>query len=77
MEYRSNKKTGDRISALCFGTSYIAEAKETEAAAALSKPCPVELNIGLINKYYDLAKNGDAMAAEHYGGLDFHAADCI
>lgn len=41
------------------------------------KPCPVGLDIGLINKYYDLAKNGDAMAAEHYKGLDFHAADCI
>lgn len=40
------------------------------------KPCPVGLDIGLINKYYDLAKNGDSMAAEHYGGLDFHAADC-
>lgn len=41
------------------------------------KPCPAGLDIGLINKYYDLAKNGDAMAAEHYGGLDVHAADCI
>ena len=41
------------------------------------KPCPVGLDIGLINKYYDLAKNGDAMAAEHYQGLDFHAADCV
>lgn len=41
------------------------------------KPCPVGLDIGLINKYYDLAKNGDAMAAEHYKGLDFHAADCV
>ena len=29
-------------------------------------PCPAELNIGLINKYYDLAKIGDAMAADHY-----------
>ncbi len=41
------------------------------------KPCPVGLDIGLINKYYDLAKNGDAMAEEHYQGLDFHAADCV
>lgn len=41
------------------------------------KPCPAELDIGLINKYYDLAKNGDAMAAEHYEGLDFQASDCI
>ena len=41
------------------------------------RPCPAGLNIGLINKYYDLAKNGDTMAAEHYAGLDYHASDCI
>lgn len=41
------------------------------------KPCPVGLDIGLINKYYDLAKNGDAMAAEHYEGLDLHASNCV
>lgn len=41
------------------------------------KPCPAGLDIGLINKYYDLAKNGDTMAAEHYAGLDYHASDCI
>lgn len=41
------------------------------------KPCPVGLDIGLINKYYDLAKVGDALAAEHYRTLDKTAADCI
>ena len=41
------------------------------------KPCPVGLDIGLINKYYDLAKNGDSMAVEHYQGLELHAGDCI
>ena len=41
------------------------------------KPCPAGLEIGLINKYYDLAKAGDKMAAEHYRGLDKTAADCI
>ena len=40
------------------------------------QPCPVGLNIGLINKYYDLAKAGDAMAVEHYKGLDAHADAC-
>ena len=40
-------------------------------------PCPAELNIGLINKYYDLAKIGDAMAADHYAKLEKHASDCI
>ncbi len=41
------------------------------------KPCPAGLDIGLINKYYDLARNGDAMAAEHYMGLLKHADDCV
>ena len=40
-------------------------------------PCPAGLNIGLINKYYDLAKIGDAMAADHYAKLEKHASDCI
>ena len=41
------------------------------------KPCPVGLEIGLINKYYDLAKAGDALAAEHYKTLEKTAKDCI
>lgn len=40
-------------------------------------PCPVGLNVGLINKYYDLARIGDAMAADHYEKLPKHASDCI
>lgn len=41
------------------------------------RPCPAGLDIGLINKYYDLARNGDTMAAAHYQGLDIHASDCV
>lgn len=41
------------------------------------KPCPMGLDVGLINKYYDLAQNGDAMAVEHYRGLDKQADACI
>lgn len=41
------------------------------------QPCPAGLNVGLINKYYDLAKAGDTMAAGHYSKLDLHADDCI
>ena len=40
-------------------------------------PCPVGLNVGLINKYYDLAVIGDSMAADHYRKLDKHASDCV
>ena len=41
------------------------------------QPCPAGLNVGLINKYYDLAKAGDAMAADHYAKLEKKASDCI
>ena len=39
-------------------------------------PCPMELNIALINKYYDLARAGDDMAKDHYMNLEKHAGDC-
>ena len=41
------------------------------------KPCPMGLDIGLINKYYDLAKAGDSMAEEHYRTLEKKASDCV
>ena len=49
MEYRINKRTGDQISVLGFGTSYIAEAKEAEAVAVLRKAYEGSIN------YFDLA----------------------
>ena len=41
------------------------------------KPCPMGIDIGLVNKYYDLAKAGDGMAVQHYLTLDKTAANCI
>ena len=41
------------------------------------EPCPMGLDIGTINKFYDLAKIGDDMAKEHYLTLDKTASDCI
>lgn len=40
-------------------------------------PCPAGIDIGLVNKYYDLALAGDAMAASHYGKLAVKADACI
>lgn len=40
------------------------------------KPCPMGLDIGIINKYYDLARNGDSMAAERYRNLEIKADAC-
>lgn len=41
------------------------------------KPCPKGIDIGLVNKYYDLARNGDDMAAEHYHNLEVGAEACV
>ncbi len=41
------------------------------------RPCPAGLDIGLINKYYDLSRAGDALAREHYLTLEKRASDCI
>lgn len=40
-------------------------------------PCPAGLDIGLINKYYDLTRLGDTLAREHYLTLEKTAADCV
>lgn len=40
-------------------------------------PCPAGLDIGLINKYYDLSRLGDALAREHYLTLTKTASDCV
>lgn len=40
------------------------------------QPCPKGLDIGLINKYYDLARAGDEMAKGHYEKLSVKASDC-
>ena len=40
-------------------------------------PCPMGLDIALINKYYDLALLGDDMAKDHYLHLEKKAGDCI
>lgn len=41
------------------------------------QPCPAGIDIGLVNKYYDLAKNNDSMAAAHYRELEIHADACL
>lgn len=40
-------------------------------------PCPAGINIGLVNKYYDLAKISDRRAAGHYRQLSVKANACI
>ncbi|MCM1307928.1 MAG: aldo/keto reductase [Butyrivibrio sp.] len=40
------------------------------------QPCPVGIEVGLVNKYYDLALAGDEMARGHYYKLPVHADVC-
>lgn len=41
------------------------------------QPCPSGIDIGLINKYYDLSLVGDKMARDHYGKLTVKADACV
>lgn len=41
------------------------------------QPCPGGLDVGLINKYYDLSRAGDELAKDHYAHLEKKAGDCI
>ena len=41
------------------------------------QPCPAGIDIGLVNKYYDLALAGDDIAANHYTKLAVQADACL
>ena len=41
------------------------------------QPCPAGIDIGIVNKYYDLSLAGDNMAANHYDKLVVKADVCI
>lgn len=41
------------------------------------QPCPAGIDIGLVNKYYDLSLAGDNMAANHYDKLVIKADACL
>lgn len=41
------------------------------------QPCPAGIDIGLVNKYYDLSQAGDKMAENHYDKLEVKASACL
>ncbi|MDE6584190.1 MAG: aldo/keto reductase [Anaeroplasmataceae bacterium] len=41
------------------------------------QPCPAGIDIGIVNKYYDLALAGDDMAKNHYDKLVIKADACL
>lgn len=40
-------------------------------------PCPKGINVGLVNKYYDLTLAGDVLTKDHYAKLEHKASDCV
>ena len=60
MEYRVNRRTGDRISVLGFGTSYIANAAEKDAVQTIQKAYGGGVN------YFDLAA-AEARTFSYFG----------
>ena len=70
-------KTEEELDYSVIGTFAPIEAEGKCVYCNHCKPCPVGLDIGLINKYYDLAKVGDNLAVEHYKTLDKNASDCV
>lgn len=41
------------------------------------QPCPAGIDIGIVNKYFDLSLAGDKMAASHYDKLEVKADACL
>jgi len=41
------------------------------------QPCPAGIDVGLVNKYYDLAQAGDQLAVSHYDKLQVKAGECL
>lgn len=60
-----------------LGTFTPLEAAGTCVYCNHCQPCPEGLDIGLINKYYDLAQAGDELARDHYAHLSRKASDCL
>ncbi len=56
--------TADRIAGTCVYCNHC-------------QPCPAGIDIGLANKYYDLAMAGDRIAANHYDKLSIKASACL
>ncbi len=71
MEYRINRRTGDKISVIGVGAS--------SSGANGEKECRAVLELAFENgvNYYDLAKAGDELAADHYRNLEKKAGDCV
>ncbi len=56
--------TADKIAGVCVYCNHC-------------QPCPAGIDIGLVNKYYDLALAGDVLAICHYDKVSVKAGQCL
>ena len=59
-----------------LGTFTPAEAEGRCVYCNHCQPCPAGIDVGLVNKYYDLALAGDTLARSHYDNLQVTAQAC-
>lgn len=71
-----NSKSAERDYSV-IGTFAPQDAKGNCVYCNHCQPCPAGINVGLVNKYYDLAAAGDFLAEEHYRKLEVKADQCI
>lgn len=76
MEYRKLPKGNGQIGVLGLGMGGI-QAVGNCVYCNHCQPCPAGIDIGIVNKYYDLALAGGKMTADHYGKLKIKADACI
>ncbi len=60
-----------------LGSLHLKDAQGTCVYCNHCEPCPQGIDVGLVNKYYDLARAGDTLARSHYAHLSKNASDCI
>ena len=75
MEYRKLPRglEHERFGVLGLGMGGIQHTPSEEIEAIIGKA----IDNGLVNKYYDLALAGDALAANHYTKLSVDATACL
>lgn len=71
------EKSEEELDYSIIGTFAPSEASGKCVYCNHCEPCPAGIDIGAVNKFYDLARIGDDMAREHYLALEKNASDCV
>ena len=74
---RYYEKSEEELDYSAIGTGASVKMKGRCVYCNHCRPCPAGIDIGLVNKYYDLILAGDELAFSHYRTLEKNADDCI